>query len=119
MAINPMRDDDPALRAGVVAAPVMTMTPVVAVIVAGANRDADILSLCSSRGVDDSKTQHGGSDCNVFHAYLPLPHDVRQNDFVRVPFHALILQIATQRMPSGCVSLRAVESPLRRKKGAV
>jgi hypothetical protein len=66
--VNAMCHDCTA-RAGIVAAPVMTMMPVVTV--AGTNRDAEIFRLCGSCGANNGKTQNGGSDCNVFHAYPP------------------------------------------------
>src|SRR5262245_8922995 len=67
--VDTMRYDSPAC-AGIVAAPVMPMPPVI-VIVAGADRHAEIFRLCGSCGANGRKTQNDGSDCNVCHAYAP------------------------------------------------
>src|ERR1051325_8612742 len=110
-----MRDDGPAC-AGVVATPMMTVPPVI-VVVAGAIAHAEIFRLCGSRRIDGGKTDNGGSDCDILHAYPPIAsclcetkrfraHSVPQFDFVN----------ATQRAASRCVNSRAVESPLRRRR---
>src|SRR5262245_32035860 len=95
----------------------MTMPPVI-VIVAGANRDAEIFRLCGSRGANGGKTQNGGSDCNVFHAYPPNAScwETKRFRVHSVPrFH--FCKARTKHKMFGCVNLRAVENPpLRRRR---
>jgi hypothetical protein len=96
----------------------MTMMSVVAI--AGANRDADILSLCGSCGANDSKTQNGGSDCNVFHACPPNASCWETKRFhVRFGSTILIFKLRTQRGAFECVNFWAVEISPPSQKGAV
>jgi hypothetical protein len=86
--------DDCSACPSIVTAPVVAMAPVITMIVTRADADAEIFGLCSSCGVDGDKTQYGGSDCNVFHAYPPNASCGRQNGLARFQFHDLILQSA-------------------------
>src|SRR6187455_462260 len=91
VAVDAMRDYRPAVAcAGIVAAPVMAVMPIVAV--AGANCNADILRLGGSSAANSSKAENGGGDCNVFHAYPPNASCGRQNDLARFRFHCVILR---------------------------